>query len=315
MKPPSLSNILADTFDADFKAEVIAAELIDNNVPAEQIMILMLGSRKRSFRKDVDSVTEEISDYNNKEYTLITTHKEGIYDMLPQGLFHSPTIPKKANTQKEIIDNIKKHRIEERNARRLFLPFEAAINHLRIQMALFESRLDKGAHHNDLVNLFKNHWAIFKYLDTAQSDIFLQVLPLIHDIRDDYEAAATVFELLLSVPVKITGRVQGLLKSANPVFSSLNDTQLGINFTTGNAVYDGGEDEIVVTLGPLNNKQLKLFMPETKNSKILEILCDYLLPVHVDINTHFELIGTEKGMRLADKENDFNTTLGLSTYV
>jgi type VI secretion system protein ImpH len=315
MKAPSLSNILADTFDADFKAEVIAAELIDNNVPAEQIMILMLGSRKRAFRKDVDSVTEEISDYNNKEYTLITTHKEGIYDMLPQGLFHSPTIPKKANTQKEIIDNIKKHRVEESNARRMFLPFEAAINHLRIQMALFEGRLDKGAHHDDLVNLFKNHWGIFKYLDTAQSDIFLQVLPLIHDIRDDYESAATIFELLLAVPVKITGRLQGLLKSANPVFSSLNDTQLGINFTTGNAVYDGGEDEIIVTVGPISNKQLKQFMPGANNSKILEMLCDYLLPVHVDINTNFELFDREKGMRLADKENDFNSTMGLSTYL
>lgn len=315
MKGPSLSNILTDTFDADFKAEVIAAEMIDNNVPAEQIMILMLGSRKRSFRKDVDSVTEEISDYNNKEYTLITTHKEGIYDMLPQGLFHSPTLPKNATSQKEIIDNIKKHRIEESNARRLFLPFEAAINHLRIQMALFESRLDKGAHHNDLVNLFKNHWEIFKYLDTAQSDVFLQVLPLIHDIRDDYESAATIFELLLSVPVKITGRLQGQLKSAQPVFSSLNDTQLGINFTTGNAAYDGGEDEIVVAVGPINNEQLKKFIPGAKKSKILEMLCDYLLPVHVDISIDFELYDTEKTMRLADKENSFNATLGLSTFI
>ena len=315
MKAPYLSNILADTFDADFKAEVIAAEMIDNNVPAEQIMILMLGSRKRAFRKDVDTVTEEISDYNNKEYTLITTHKEGIYDMLPQGLFHSPTLPKKANSQKEIIDNIKKHRIEEKNARRLFLPFEAAINHLRIQMALFESRLDKGAHHDELVNLFKNHWGIFKYLDTVQSDIFLQVLPLIHDIRDDYEAAAIVFELLLSVPVKITGRVQGMVKSANPVFSSLNDTQLGINFTTGNAVYDGGEDEIVVTVGPIDNGQLRQFMPGEWNYKILSLLCDYLLPVHLDIIMEFELISQDKGTRLADKQHSFNSTLGLSTYL
>lgn len=315
MKSPNLSNILADTFDADFKAEVIAAELIDNNVPAEQIMILMLGSRKRAFSKDVDTVTDEISDYNNKEYTLITTHKEGIYDMLPQGLFHSPTVPKNVKTQQEIIDNIKKRRIEESNARRLFLPFEAAINHLRIQMALFESRLDKGAHHNDLVNLFKNHWSIFNYLDTAQSDIFLQVLPLIHDMRDDYEAAAVVIELLLAVPVKITGRQQEFLKCDNPVFSNLNDTQLGVNFTTGNEVYSGGEDEIVVTIGPIDNARLKQFMPGTKNGKILESLFDYLLPVHVDVTTDFELFGTEKSMRLADKDNDFNCTMGLSTYL
>lgn len=315
MKSPNLSNILADTFDADFKAEVIAAELIDNNVPAEQIMILMLGSRKRAFSKDVDTVTEEVSDYNNKDYTLITTHKEGIYDMLPQGLFHSPTLPKKAASLKEITDNIKKQRVEEANARRLFLPFEAAINHLRIQMALFESRLDKGAHHNDLVSLFKNHWRIFEYLDTAQSDVFLQVLPLIHDMRDDYEAAAVVIELLLAVPVKITGRQQQSLKCDNPVFSGLNDTQLGVNFTTGNEVYNGGEDEIVVTIGPIDNGRLKQFMPGKKNDTILQALCDYLLPVHVDVITHFELFGTEKAMRLADADNDFNSTMGLSTFI
>ena len=315
MKRPSLSNLLANTFDVDFKAEVIAAELIDNAVPAEQIMILMLGSRKRSFRKDVDAVTEEISDYNNKEYTLITTHKEGLYDMLPEGLFHSPTLPKTATTQKEIIDNIKKHRIEESNARRLFLPYEAAINHLRIQMTLFESRLDKGAHHNELVNLFKNYWGIFKHLDTNQSNIFLQVLPLTHNIRDDYEAAASVFELIFAVPVKITGRPQKHLKINNPVFSTLSDTKLGINFTTGNAVFDGGEDELLVSIGPIDNLQLKLFGPGTKNSKILESLCDYLLPAHIDIITHFELLETDQVTRLADTENAHNATLGLSTYL
>lgn len=315
MKRSALSNVLADTFDFDIKAEVVAAELIDNAVPAEQIMILMLGSRKRSFRKDVDAVSEETSDYNNKEYTLITTHKEGIYDMLPQGLFHSPTLPKSATTQKEIIDNIKKHRVEERNARRLFLPYEAAINHLRIQMALFESRLDKGAHHNELVGLFKEHWQIFKPLDTNQSDIFLQVLPLIHDIRDDYEAAAVIFELLFSLPVNITSRHQGPVKCDNPVFSNLNDTRLGINFTTGNFAYDGGEDEITVTIGPIDNEQLKQFMPGTKNSKILEMLCDYLLPAHIDIVTNFELFDSDRSTRLADKENNYNSTLGLSTYL
>ena len=117
---------------------------------------------------------------------------------------------------------------------------------------------------------------------------------MVHDIRDDYESAATIFELILSVPVKITGRLQGQLRSTHPVFSSLNDTQLGINFTTGNAAYDGGEDEIVVTVGPINNEQLKQFMPGTKKNKILEMLCDYLLPVHVDVNTDFELYDTEQ---------------------
>ena len=315
MKRPDLTNILADTFDTDFKAEVIAAELIENNVPAEQVMIVLLGSMKRSYRKDVDAVTDEISDYNNKEYTHITTHKEGIYDMLPEGLFHSPTLPKSVTTQKEIIESIKKHRVEERNARRFFLPYEAAINHLRIQIALYESRLDKGAHHDELLNIFKGYWKIFQWLDTNQSNIFLQVLPLIHDIRDDYEVAATIFELIFSLQVKISGQRKQPSRPVDPFFSCLNDSILGINFTTGNGWFDGGEDEIIVTVGPIDNGQLKEFMPGEKNDKILELLCDYLLPVHIDITTNFELIDGDKEMRLAEIGNENNATLGLSTYV
>jgi hypothetical protein len=213
-----LSYTIADTFDIDFKAEVIAAELIENAVPAEQIMILMLGALKRSYRKDVDDVRDEISDYNNKEYTLIATHKEGLYDMLPEGLFHSPTVPKKATTQKEIIDSIKSHRVEERNARRFFLPYEAGFNHLRIQMALYENRLDKGAHHTDLLDIFKDYWEIFKWLDTNQSNVFLQVLPLIHDIRDNYEVVAAIFEMIFSLPVKIKGELQQPQKNRPTLF-------------------------------------------------------------------------------------------------
>jgi type VI secretion system protein ImpH len=315
MGRPGLSNMLADTFDTDLKAEVIAAELINNGVPAEQIMIHLLGPMKRSFRKDVDAVTEETSDYNNKEYTLISTHKEGFYDMLPEGLFHSPALPKSATTQKEIIESIKKHRVEERNARRFFLPYEAAVHHLRIQMALYESKLEKRAHHTELVDIFKSYWGIFKWLDTRQSNVFLEVLPLIHDIRDDYKVAATIFELIFLIPVKIASRHRGPLRSATPVFSCLNDTMLGINFTTGNEVFDAIEEEIIVTIGPIDNKELKQFMPGTVNSKILESLCDYLLPVHIEITSSFELYDADKITRLADKENDYNSTLGLSTYL
>ena len=315
MKLSGNSNTFIDTSNTDFKAEVIAAEIVESGVSAEEIIIILLGSLKRSFRKDVDTVSEEISDRNNKAHTHITTHKEGIYDMLPQGLFHSPTLPKSATTQKAIIESIKKHHLEEINARRFFLPFEAAINHLRIQMALYESRLDKGAEHTELLNIFKDHWEIFKYLNTNQSNIFLQALPLIHDIRDDSVIAASIFELIFSLPVKITCQRQAPIRPASPLLSNLNESRLGINFTTGNEIYDGGEDEIIIAIGPISNEKLSRFMPGTVNSKIMELLCDYLMPAHLDIVTRFELYDTDKTTRLADKENEFNSTLGLSTYL
>jgi type VI secretion system protein ImpH len=309
-----LSNTLA-AIETDFKAEVVAAEMVDNGINPDQVLIILLGPQKRTYSKDVESVTEEMSDYNHKEYTLVKTHKEGIYDMLPEGLFHAAAAPKSVTTEREMIHFIKQQRIEERNARRFFLPYEAAINHLRVQMALYESRLDKGAHHNELVNIFSNHWEIFKYLDNNQSNIFLQLLPLLHDIRDDYPVAETIFELVFSLPVKITGHPQQPFTSGKSIYCTLDGAMLGINFTTGNQVYVSGEDEIKVTVGPVDNEQLKQFAPGTKNSKILELLCDYLLPVHLEISVAFELYHPDKSTRLADNENDYNSTLGLSTYL
>ena len=309
-----LPDILAN-IETDFKAEVIAAEMAENGVNPEQIMIVMLGPQKRTFSKDVESVTEENSDYDHKDYTLVKTHKEGIYDMLPEGLFHTTATPKSATTDKDIIRFMKKQRAEELDARRFFLPYEVAINHLRMQMCMYEGRLDKGSHHTELVHVFSGHWEIFRYFDNRQSGIFLQLLPLIHDLRDNYPVAETIFELILTLKVSITLQQQSLIKPKVPIYSTLANSMLGINFTTGNKVYNSGEDEIKVKLAPLTNLQLKQFNVGEKNQKILELLCDYLLPAHIDVITEFELTDIDKTTRLADGKNDYNSTMGLNTYL
>lgn len=311
----SHTNIMADGFDIDVKAEVIAAELIEDQVAEEEIMIVSLGGRKRTYSKDVGAITEEVSDYNNKDYVVITTHKEGLYDMLPEGLFHSPTSPKTATSQKEITDSIKKRRVEERNARRFFLPFESASYDLRVQMALFESRIDKGSHHDELVNIFSGYWDIFKYLDTRQSDTFLQVLPLIHQARDNYDACTEIFEMILAVPVRIKTRRYGSAAPGAIAFSILNDAALGIDFTTGNCGFNGSDDDMLISIGPIDTTALRQFMPGEPNYRILYLLCDYLLPVHVDILVDYELLEENKTTRLADKEHSFNAALGLSTFL
>ena len=309
-----LPDILAN-IETDFKAEVIAAEMAESGVNPEQIMIVMLGPQKRIFSKDVESVTEETSDYNHKDYTLVKTHKEGIYDMLPEGLFHTNTTPKSAISDKDIIGFMKKQRAEELDARHFFLPYEAAINHLRMQMYIYEGRLDKGSHHAELVNVFSGHWEIFRYFDNRQSGIFLQVLPLIHDLRDNYPVAETIFQLILALKVSVTLQQQSLLKPEVPISSTLANTLLGINFTTGNKVYNSGENEIRVKLGPLTNLQLKQFNGGEKNQKILELLCDYFLPAHIDVITEYILTEVDKITRLADGESDYNSTMGLNTYL
>lgn len=315
MKPVTFSPPTVFDTESDYKAEVIAAELVENGVPIDQIFIMMLGAMKRTYRKDVETIDEEVANYDHKEYHLIKTHKEGLYDMLPEGVFHSPVSYKSSKTEKEIIASIKNRRIEERDARRFFLPFEAAINDLYIQMALYENVLDKRSHYNELVKLFSDQWGIFQYLDSRQADIFLHILPVIHSIRDEYTTITKVFELIFLLPVKITLRRQSVIQPSDPILSELSTCILGINFTTGNAKFDDGGDELIINIGPMNNKMLQQFLPGNTANKILELLCDYLLPVHLDVIKEFELSAADKSTKLSDGEVAFNSTLGMSTYL
>ena len=159
---PDLPHTFFGNYDNDFKAEVIAAEMVEHGINADRILILLAGALKRSFSADVASVEDEFSEYDRKEYTIVKPTREGIYDMLPEGLFHSATAHKNANTDKEIIRSIKKRREEEVNARKFFLPFETTINYLRMQMALYENMLDKRSDYDELVNIFADKWEIFQ---------------------------------------------------------------------------------------------------------------------------------------------------------
>lgn len=301
-------------FNQDFKAETIAAEIAEQGTDQEQILILMLGALKRTFSHDVKSVETELLE-DHKEYVVLKAGREGIYDMLPEGLFHHPTAHKSARSEKEIIATMKRRREEEVNARKFFVPFEATINYLRIQMALHENRLDKRAHYDDLVELFASHWEIFQHLNANQSNIFLHLIPIIHDIRDDHAKIRQIMEMMFLTRVDISLRKQQSLQPDDPLSSRVAEALLGVDLTTGNVCFDDGADELLLAIGPMEASLYREFMPERKNSKILQLLCDYLLPVQTDIITKFDLIEKDKQARLADAYSDYNSILGQDTVL
>lgn len=303
------------SLEKDFKAEVTAAEMLELGVPPDRVVILMLGAMKRSLRRDVQSIEEELSAYDHSEYVVIKTPKEGLYDMLPEGLFHHPSSHKSNSTVKEIGKAIKRRKEEEQQARRFFIPFEAAINHLRTQLAFYEARLDKRGQHDELVSIFTGEWEIFQYLDTRQANLFLYLIPILHDIRDNHPVVEVVMEMMLQLPVTVRLRGQMPLYPAEPILSIMGDSALGVNLTTGNEVFDEGVDEILITIGPVTSEAFQQFMPGGKNEKLLEMLIDHLLPVHLDVVTEFELGERDRTVRLADEEGILNSALGTDTYL
>ena len=90
----------------DYKAEVIGASLLEFYKTAEHLFIERIGVNKRARNKDIVHTADRYYNYDNKYY-VIKTNREGIYDYLPQGLFHAPTLGGLNKSTEDIINEIR----------------------------------------------------------------------------------------------------------------------------------------------------------------------------------------------------------------
>src|SRR5262249_629399 len=153
------------------------------------------------------------------------------YDMLPEGLFHAAVPYASTRSTEEIIDQVRLHKEQEKSARLFFLPLEAEINQFRVLIELHENKIDKKNIYNDLVEIFRPGWAIFDLLDAQQANIFLHMIPFLHQTKGDLGRLQNLATLLLQVPVQIV-----LAPAPQAIFadggSILGEAALGVTLVT-----------------------------------------------------------------------------------
>ena len=87
----------------DSQSGSLMAYLINRGVNPELLISESQGVSKRAYRKEVSGFRTEISDFDNREYVFLQTHRDGLYDSLPSTIFHQPT---KGKTEKNIEETI-----------------------------------------------------------------------------------------------------------------------------------------------------------------------------------------------------------------
>jgi hypothetical protein len=118
----------------DIKAEVIIADLIENKVNPADIVFIPDGSFKRNYTHDI--LFAEVRKLNNSQQVVnIHTSRDGLYDSLPEGLFHEQT-HERITSGKDMAEDSKKLKLEEKEARNFFLPFENEIFFQRVILEL-----------------------------------------------------------------------------------------------------------------------------------------------------------------------------------
>lgn len=265
-----------NSLDTDYKAEVIAAGLLEKGVPAEQVCILRRGDSERSFSKDISAIKVE-SFPPRPEYLAIYTNRQGFYDNLPERLFHSSSGAPFRKKKEDILEEMECHRNEERKVREFFRPFEVAINSALVDIQLTERRIDKKQTNRDFVDMFGTYWPVLKRLPLERAILCMEVITMLADFTPTLKFTSELMGLLLDVPVEIRIETSSVTKINRKDILQLGKMRLGIDMVLGKT-FDDGIGNLEIRLGPMSDEQIRYYCKGREGREILDHLQNMLLP-------------------------------------
>ncbi|MEI3789791.1 MULTISPECIES: type VI secretion system baseplate subunit TssG [unclassified Chryseobacterium] len=297
----------------DFKAEAVAVNLLKYQRAVSNIFIERIGINDRAYLKDIKSISSSYLGFDEEVFT-IETYREGIYDYLPEGLFHPPSLGASRKNVDSVVREIRKQKKVEEDARKFFRPFELEVFFTEISSLLKESEFDISSSTDTLLDTVSELWPLIKLLDKQNAYIFIYILPFFHQIRGDkkwFERCITAF---LQVPVEVTFAPNIIDRiERNDDSMLLGNSKLGVTYIPSGRHMDG-QRNWVVNIGPIPYTEVKKYISGSPFRNILQALYDYFLPVTVDVEENFITEKEEYSFSLEDDERNASR-LGYSTFL
>jgi hypothetical protein len=314
----------------DVRLEVILAELYAGGLdPRADLMIHSKGLFARSYRRDVgevrvgvahltDGAVEPLEKGEQRDYLHIDAHRDGLYDYLPEGLFHQPS--RVARDEKEQFAEIDEQALRAKGARRFFQPIEQGFYLSRLLLELEERKYlltEENLRQNEQGAVLREFWGLpTDLLDIRQLNNLLHLLPVAHRLVNDRALVTQVFALILGVSVQIrtipplTFPIR-LSDDDAPAPNELSRAQLGSFSLDGD--YQDTMPATEVRIGPLNDGQLTSFLEGGRNRAILDLLIHYFMPVESEVIDH--LITDEANQFLVLANGNPTSVLGVASYI
>jgi hypothetical protein len=136
MKDESIKNIFEEltSIYQDVKAEILITEIQEKtNLLEDNFLINNKSTFSRSFRRDIISVKND----TDRDWLTLNLSRNGLYDHLPEGLFHS----KKSSKITSYAAFRKRQKKEEQDARLFFSPLENEFFYQKLKIEKNEREL------------------------------------------------------------------------------------------------------------------------------------------------------------------------------
>jgi len=255
----------------NLKAEVVYAKLLELGLTDQDILIELKGAFRRPYSKDI--AKSEIDKEVNK--LKLQLSRNGIYDMLPEGIFHeNTTVTTEKVSLSSFISSYKKQKKEEQQARLFFSPFENFIFKYLVDIELMEQKLVFNS--NQFNTFFTTFWDLDNNLATNQILFLLNILPYATNIKGDLKNTIKILECYLEKEISF----QISYHTLSYQYDIKTNYVLGKNFIVGNTSDD--LPYITFEIKNVSDSELINFLPNGNIRVFIERYFEYFIPIEFD---------------------------------
>jgi hypothetical protein len=295
----------------DLRLEVILAELLTQGYVFDDFLVRPVGLFARRYRRDLGPVYEEPYERRHRPVvrTVLEVHREGLYDALPQQVFHQPgTSTEHPPGIRAMVEDSRAQRRKEKATRLFFAPFEQEFFRFRVGIEQEEQRYftSRAAHwYNELLARF---WGLADAgLPPHALTNLLYLLPLACNIVGDLARTRHCFESVLGQAVQLRvlppqrHALPGPPAEGLPTSGTLGHLALGRDFVLGGD-YQETLPALEISLLHLTVPELEAYLAGAWPAKALALLCEYFVAFETDVVLRYEMATTAPIFQLMEGE-------------
>lgn len=285
-----------------FRAEAICAGLIESGVELEKITVHAKGGFKKSFSSDVSEMVATETDCSFE----MVVNRDGIYDKLPEGLFHQTRGNSRIRTVQDAVDEHKRFKEEERQARSFFAP---------IEQLLFRYQVFVEAEERDALFTLQSgrrdpawfrFWNFNEPLPEEEAGRMLQLMPYLQFIKGNPASTEAALGHILNKNVALRQEERtGSITMQHP--AALAEMQMGINSALGQNTLELFPCWIF-TIEGASGDEMQPFVKQPNKTTILQKFEDLFIPFEMDVQFEFKIREEAAG-------KDLGAVLGYGAHI
>jgi hypothetical protein len=267
------------------KSEAFIAALLDRGFSYDKLVVQRAGSFAKSYRNDIENVSVK-RDTSDQDILYLTINRDGIYDRLPEGLFHQPRAVGSKTTVSQMVSEHRLLREEEKAARLFFQPLEHELFRYAVFIEQEERAFFGGMLSGNLDNAFSRFWNLQPGLPAVLTASLARIMPWAYLIKGDAALCAKALEIILSKPVAVVVRIveQHFKEEAY----RLGEGELGVDMLSGNSFLEPAVCW-VFTIKELGPEEMSAFVGNEKYGKFLRQFIDIFIPLEADAVFEYEV--------------------------